>query len=205
MAEVYPRRRRHAYPGLVTCVLLAALLAAAPAWKTAAPGRDTLSVEEGGDRVTLVRFDLGRFRPEVVFLGPGGVRTAAALRRERAATAAINGGFFDQDGRSLGLRVAGGKTMTPLRRGVDWGVLVLRTDGAAIVHSRDFRADARIEGAIQVGPRLLARGAPLRLKPQEARRSAVALDRAGRTLTLAVSESGLDASRLAALLARLGF
>ena len=118
MAEVYPRRRRHAYPGLVTCVLLAALLAAAPAWKTAAPGLDTLSVEEGGDRVTLVRFDLGRFRPEVVFLGPGGVRTAAALRRERAATAAINGGFFDQDGRSLGLRVAGGKTMTPLRRGL---------------------------------------------------------------------------------------
>src|SRR5204862_7659460 len=78
-------------------------------------------------------------------------------------------------------------------------------DGAAIVHSREFRPDARIEGAIQVGPRLLARGAPLKLKPQEARRSAVALDGEGRTLTLAVCESGIDANRLASLLARLGF
>jgi len=195
----------HAYPGLVTSILVLALLAGAPAWKTAAPGVDTLGVDEGGGQVTLVRFDLGRYRPEVVFFGPGGVRTAAALRRERAAVAAINGGFFDEGRRSLGLRIAGGRTLTPLRRGVDWGVLVLRPDRATIVHTRDFRSDGRIEGAIQVGPRLLARGAPLRLKPQEARRSAVALDRDGRTLTLVVSESGIDANRLAALLARLGF
>jgi uncharacterized protein YigE (DUF2233 family) len=119
--------------------------------------------------------------------------------------AAINGGFFDEDRHSLGLRIAGGKTAVPLRRGVDWGVLVVRAGRATIVHSRDFKPDARIEGAIQVGPRLLAAGRPLRLKPQAARRSAVALDRQGQALTLVVSRSPVEAAGLADLLARLGF
>lgn len=89
--------------------------------------------------------------------------------------------------------------------GVDWGVLILRPGRAQIVHSREFKTDSRIDGAIQVGPRLLAAGRPLRLKPQVARRSAVAVDRDGRTLTLLVTRTPADAGRLAALLGRLGF
>jgi uncharacterized protein YigE (DUF2233 family) len=180
-------------------------LATAGAWQRAAPGVETLAFEEGGTTVSLIRFDLQRFRAEVVMLGPDHTKTAATLRRDLSAAAAINGGFFDDDRRSLGLRIAGGKTAVPLRRGVDWGVLVVRPGRAAIVHSRDFKPDARIEGAIQVGPRLVADGQPLRLKPQSARRSAVALDREGRTLTLVVSPGPIDAGRLAERLAALGF
>jgi uncharacterized protein YigE (DUF2233 family) len=185
--------------------LLAILLAAAGSWQQAAPGVETLTVDAGGSNVDLIRFDLQRFRPEVVMLGPDGTKTASALRRELSAVAAVNGGFFDGERRSLGLRIAGGKTAVPLRRGVDWGVLVLRPGRATIVHSRDFKADARIEGAIQVGPRVLVAGRPLRLKPQAARRSAIALDREGRTLTLVVCPGPIEAGRLADLLARLGF
>ena len=181
------------------------LLAAAGAWQPAAPGVETLTVDEGGSNVALMRFDLQRFRPEVVMLGPERTKTASALRRDLSAVAAINGGFFDDDRRSLGLRITGGKTAVPLRRGVDWGVLVVRSGRASIVHSREFKPDARIEGAIQVGPRLVAGGRPLRLKPQAARRSGVALDREGRTLTLVVSPGPIEAGRLADLLARLGF
>jgi uncharacterized protein YigE (DUF2233 family) len=180
-------------------------LATAGAWQRAAPGVETLAFDEGGSTVSLIRFDLQRFRPEVVVLGPDHRKTASTLRRELSAVAAINGGFFDEDRRSLGLRIAGGQTAVPLRRGVDWGVLVIRPGRAAIVHSRDFKPDARIEGAIQVGPRLLVAGQPLRLKPQSARRSAVALDREGRTLTLVVSPGPIDAGRLAERLAGLGF
>jgi uncharacterized protein YigE (DUF2233 family) len=189
---------------MASALFLAALLASA-AWQPAAPGVETLVLDAGSSNVDLVRFDLKRFRPEVVVRGPEHTVTASALRRELSAVAAINGGFFDHDRHSLGLRIAGGRTAIPLRRGVDWGVLVLRQGRAAIVHSRDFRADARIEGAIQVGPRLLAAGQPLRLKPQEARRSAVALDAEGRRLTLIVSPGPIDAGRLAELLAGLGF
>jgi len=189
----------------MTPALLFVFLAAAGAWQTAAPGVETLNVDEGGANVALMRFDLQRFRPEVVMLGPERTKTASALRRDLSAVAAINGGFFDDDRRSLGLRIAGGKTAVPLRRGVDWGVLVVKGGRASIVHSREFKPDARIEGAIQVGPRLVAGGRPLRLKPQAARRSGVALDREGRTLTLVVSPGPIEAGRLADLLARLGF
>ncbi|HUG55064.1 MAG TPA: phosphodiester glycosidase family protein [Vicinamibacteria bacterium] len=191
----------------MTAGLLAAalLLAASIAWRPVAPGAEALTVEEDGAAVDLVRFDLGRFRPEVVVFGPGRAKTASALRRELGAAAAINGGFFDENVRPLGLRIARGRTVVPLRRRVDWGVLLLLPGRAEIVHSRDFRPEARIEGAIQVGPRLLAAGRPLKLKPQTARRSAVALDREGKTLTLVVTRSAMDATRLARLLARLGF
>ena len=190
---------------VIPALAVTMFLAAAGAWQRAAPGVETLAFEEGGATVSLIRFDLQRFRPEVVMLGPDHTKTASALRRDLSAVAAINGGFFDDDRRSLGLRIAGGRTAVPLRRGVDWGVLVVRPGRVAIVHSRDFKPDARIEGAIQVGPRLLAAGQPLRLKPQSARRSAVALDREGRTLTLVVSPGPIDAGRLAERLAGLGF
>ncbi len=166
---------------------------------------ETLSVDADGFAVQLVRFDLQKFRPQIVVLGQERRATATALRRDLSAVAAVNGGFFDEHGRPLGLRIVAGKTVVPLRRSVDWGVLVLRPGHAEIVHSRDFKQDPRIEAAIQVGPRLLSAGRALRLKPQVARRSAVALDRNGRTLTLVVTRAPAEANRLAALLAGLGF
>jgi hypothetical protein len=185
--------------------LLLAVLPAAPIWRPIAPGAEHLRVDQDGLRLELVRFDLAKFRAEVVVLGADGARTAAALRAERGAVAAINGGFFDEQWRSLGLRVAAGKTVVGLRSRVDWGVLLLRGGRAQIVHSRDFRPDGAIEQALQVGPRLVAAGQALKLKPQVARRTAVALDREGRTLTIIASETAADAQALADALARLGF
>src|SRR3954454_10914739 len=180
-------------------------VAGAVAWEPVATGVEHLHVTEAGLDAELLRFDLARFRPEVVVLGAEAPRTAAALREQTHAAAAINGGFFDEQWRPLGLRIAGGKTLVGLRPRVDWGVLVVSQGRAAIVHSREFRADPAIEQAIQVGPRLLVDGQPMRLKPQVARRTAVAVDRDGHSLTLVATYAGADASRLAELLARLGF
>jgi hypothetical protein len=189
---------------MLWAILLAAL-PAAPAWQPIAPGAEHLRVDEDGLQLELLRFDLAKFRAEVVVLGADGARTAAALRQERGAVAAINGGFFDEQWRSLGLRVCSGKTMIGVRPRVDWGVLVIRGGRAQIVHSRDFHPDPAIDQAVQVGPRLVADGQPLKLKPQAARRTAVALDREGRTLTIVASETAADAQRLADTLAHLGF
>src|SRR4051794_22820031 len=188
-------------------ILLTALPAApaAPAWQPIAPGAEHLRVEEDGLRLELLRFDLAKFRPEIVVLGAEEPRTAAALRQEQGAVAAINGGFFDEQWRSLGLRVSNGKTVIGVRPRVDWGVLVIRGARAQIVHSREFHADAAIQQAVQVGPRLVADGHALKLKPQLARRTAVALDREGRALTLLASETAADPQRLADTLVRLGF
>ena len=90
----------------------------------------------------MLRFDLDLYQVNVVVPGAGQPRTAAAVRAEQKAALAINGGFFDTDGRPLGLRIGDGKVILGLRRRVDWGVLLVRDGRAAIVHSRDYVADA---------------------------------------------------------------
>src|SRR4029453_4271946 len=119
-------------------VLLLAM-AAGNSWQTIAPGAERLRVEEEGLRAELFRFDLQRYRPEVVVLGPERPRAAPALRVDLHAVAVVNGGFFDEQWRSLGLRIASGKTVIGLRPRVDWGGVLVRGGRAQIVHSKEFR------------------------------------------------------------------
>jgi hypothetical protein len=182
--------------------------APAPGWTALAPGAEHLRVETGA--IDLFRFDLETFRADVVVLGAAKPATATELRQQQAgATLVVNGGFFDTEGRPLGLRIADGRKVIGLRAVVDWGVLVLRSGRAAIVHSRDYPAAAvaapPITGAIQVGPRILIDGRVPGLKPQAARRTAVALDRGGRRLTIVVASARVQAADLGRTLADLGF
>ena len=189
----------------LVALLLAAATAAPAPWQPIGPGAERLRLDDDGLRLELFRFDLQKYRAEVVVLGADRPRSASALRTETGAVAAVNGGFFDEQWRSLGMRIASGKTVIGLRPRVDWGVLVLRGGRARIVHSREFHADPAIEEAIQVGPRLLSGGQPMRLKPQSARRTAVAIDREGRFLTLVLADEPAEAQRVAEALAALGF
>ena len=178
-------------------------------WQEMGPGADraTLLAGDGTTKIQLYRFTFAKYQAEVV-VGPGAppsAETAAALRRRRGAIAAVNGGFFDERRAPLGLRIADGVTRVPLRRHVDWGVLLLEGASARIVHTRDLRPDVSALGAIQVGPRIVVDGTPLSLKPQRARRTAVALERDGRSLTLVVVDSPIDANNLAARLGAAGF
>jgi uncharacterized protein YigE (DUF2233 family) len=190
---------------ILGAVVWAAVTASTPTWQAIGPGAERLQLDEDDLTVELWRFDLARYRAEVVVPGPAHPKTASVLRSEGHAVAAVNGGFFDERGRSLGLRISAGKMVVPLRPRVDWGVLLVRDGRAQILHSRELKADPAIEQAIQVGPRLVTAGQALRLKPQWARRTAVALDREGRTLTLVIADAPADAQRLADALARLGF
>ncbi|MES1205805.1 MAG: phosphodiester glycosidase family protein [Pseudomonadota bacterium] len=171
-----------------------------------APGARSIAVNAGGVAIFLIQFDLEEFRAEVV-VGDGtppSPSTASAWRQRSKAVAVVNGGFFDERIAPLGLRIAGGKTRVALRPRVDWGVLVVADKRARIVHSREFRPDPTVSAAIQVGPRLIVDGVPVRLKPQSARRTAVGLDREGRVLTLVLSDRPIQAAALASRLAELG-
>jgi hypothetical protein len=192
---------------------------AASIWRQLAPGAERATSDDGDVRLDLLRFDLERFDAEVVVAGrgrpphariwlPGSGHTAAEIVRRAGAgavVAAVNGGFFDEKGRSLGLRLTHGDVVVPMRGKVDWGVFYVASQRAHIVHSRDFHLGPGIDAAIQVGPRILIDGAVPKLKPQYARRTAVALDREGRTLTLVIADEPVDASSLGTRLAALGF
>jgi hypothetical protein len=185
----------------IAALALVIVTAASPSFTPVAPGVSRLQLQ--GLDAELLRFDLARFRADVVVLDPP--RTASAVREQTKAVAVVNGGFFDTEWRPLGLRISRGRTVVPLRPKVDWGVLMLRNGRAAIVHSREYQHGDDVETAVQVGPRLLAGGRPLKLKPQSARRTAVALDREGTMLTLVVTRGSVSAQALADALAALGF
>jgi uncharacterized protein YigE (DUF2233 family) len=186
-------------------VVLAAPAAAQPkpAWRSVGRGIEHLSL--AAFDADLVRFDLAHHRVDVLVPGARAPLTAVHARAQEGAIAAVNGGFFDTDGRPLGLRIAGGKTLLGLRPRVDWGVLEIRRDHARIVHSRAYAASPEILAAVQVGPRILVEKKVPTLKPQTARRTAVAVDADGRHLTIIVTRTRILAADLGRALAGLGF
>lgn len=184
-------------------LLLFLLTLSTATWNEPVAGVQTQTLAHASGDIELLRFDLERFRADV--LVPSQPQRAQEVRAAQPGLAVVNGGFFDTSWHSLGLRIANGKIVRELRAHVDWGVLVVRNRRAEIIHCRDYRPDSAVTAAIQVGPRILVDGKPLPLKPQVARRTAVALDKEGRALTLVVTTGALDARELATILAEQGF
>ncbi len=153
----------------------------------------------------LIRVDLDHHVVDVVLPGPSRPLTARALRLQARAAIAVNGGFFDTDGRSLGLRISAGKTRLGLRPRVDWGVLEIRDQRARIVHGRQWVADAAITAAIQVGPRVLIGGVVPGLKPQASRRTAIAIGDDPGQITFVITRGFTLARDLGTALAALGY
>jgi uncharacterized protein YigE (DUF2233 family) len=173
-------------------------------WREISPGvqmrRWHVTVEGLRVPIVAVRAAASRFRVDA-----GATLDVAAWRRRLTGTAVVNGGFFDTDGRTLGLRISRGKQVSPLRK-ADWGVFYVSPKGARIVHTRDWagwsrRVKARVREAVQCGPRLVVDGRVLHLKPQWARRTGLGVMRDGRVV-MAVAEDEMSFRSWAALWAR---
>jgi hypothetical protein len=192
---------------LAPIALLAALAAPAradEAWRQLRGGLEyaplSIPAAGGAARGHAFRADLRRVRVEVLDArrDQRPRATVRELQAERGALVVVNGGFFDENGKPLGLVVSGGEQRNPLRR-VDWGVFVLRDAVPRIVHTREYAAADGVSAALQVGPRLVVGGRPTQLKPQVSRRSALCVHRDGR-VSLLVTDA-LDARDLARFLA----
>lgn len=128
------------------------------------------------------------------------VATVDVLLAEANALAAVNGTFFDEQLRPLGLLVSKGTTLSPMRS-ADWGVLLVGNDGAAdLVHTKDFERTASLDFAVQCGPRMVIDGRPPKLKPQVARRTGLCIQDP-RTVALFVVDLPVEANALAGWLA----
>lgn len=182
----------------------------AEAWKLLRPGLEHRSLPPSPPQrpfgLDLLRVDLRRFRLVAADARrtPGRKHARVeVLRREHDGVAAVNGTFFDPADRPLGLLVDAGVQLNPLRR-ADWGVFWVDGGVARVVHTSTWRArhahGALPEFALQVGPRLLDAGRPLRLKRQLARRTVLGVDPSGRVV-LGVTTAGLAESNALARLA----
>lgn len=198
--------------GVLTGAIVAGLLGASPGvWQPVESGlweREVDAVALSGARVRMraFRVDLTTHRLQAVEARARSGRKMARvdeLARESSALLAVNGTYFDERDRPLGLLVDGGRVLNPLRK-ADWGVFAVTGGQPRLVHTRDWTAaDASAaEFAIQVGPRCVVGGEPLQLKAQRARRAVIGA-RADGHVVIAVSLDGKVLSGdLAELLAR---
>ncbi|MCC6873805.1 MAG: phosphodiester glycosidase family protein [Sandaracinaceae bacterium] len=96
--------------------------------------------------------------------------------------AAICGGFYDLEGRAMGLVIADGRTLSPKTEQGGRGIFFYETGRADIVHRDAFEERPAIDQALQSIDRLVDEGANLvatTASQRRAARSAVAIDRSG--------------------------
>jgi exopolysaccharide biosynthesis protein len=103
---------------------------------------------------------------------PGSRRPVADIVATFPAVVALNGSFFDVDGKAMGLAVDEGRVLASAKRRT-WGALVVSDRTARIVLGSDIVDDRANRLVVQGIPRLVVGGKVQSLKPQIAERTAV--------------------------------
>jgi exopolysaccharide biosynthesis protein len=108
-----------------------------------------------------VTFELAIFSAKSCALrvidNPEGERLAGMMRREKYVCA-VNGGYFGEQFKPIGLRIVNSQMLTPLKPArLITGVLFASPRGVQIVRAREFSQRQKIEAAIQCGPFLVDR------------------------------------------------
>jgi uncharacterized protein YigE (DUF2233 family) len=177
-------------------------------WQQLEPGIELrrMRIERPGSQrlapVHLLRLEQQAVSFEVGYR-PGAPRAFAGWCDDAGLVAAINGGFFDADYRSTGLVVHDGQASGTSYQeqggmfAVDvWGNVSLR-----YLPNIPYRPDEPLREAVQGWPMLIAPGGALAYTAADdgelARRSVVAMDRAGRVLLLAFPGSDFSLRGLA--------
>lgn len=115
----------------------------------------------------------GRIR---VIPSSGVSRFAQFIPDDPGPWAIINGGFYDVDGRAMGVVVADGETFSPFRRGGGSGVFQVTQEGPRIIHRSEFKPG--VIQALQSIDRIIDNGRSLvnpRLNARSTARAAVVI------------------------------
>ncbi|MBI2982352.1 MAG: phosphodiester glycosidase family protein [Deltaproteobacteria bacterium] len=177
-----------------------ALPSAAHAWRTLQKGLD---YRQEGARVHLFKIDPKEYRFDLLTAADSGMQMSASktYREKSGALLVINGGFFDENIRPLGLLVKKGKMRNPLRNS-EWGIFQIIDRTPSIIHRREWNPE-KVEMAIQVGPRLVIDNKIPSFKPEEQphRRSAIGITK-GKKILIAIADEPIEMKRWAELVQR---
>jgi hypothetical protein len=179
-------------PGLV--------VADAGSWKAVFNGAEfrKVTLERSDPRqsidVKLLRFDTRRVVPRIVRSQTYNLKAAnvKTLAEKSGAVATINANYFDEKGMPLGFLKVGLDDINPniAKSDLYSGVFAVKDRLPFIVHRDEF-VPREADEALQVGPLLLMKGAPLtvtRGAGRQSRRSLIGIDSAQR-LILAVTDT----------------
>lgn len=112
---------------------------------------------------------------------------------------ALNGGFFDQQYKPLGLRITNNKQKSPMKRISWWGVFYIQNNKPAVSSIHHFYKNSNINFAVQSGPRLLINGRIPSLKPGSAQRSALGITKDNKIIVLVTDNASMTTTELAQL------
>jgi uncharacterized protein YigE (DUF2233 family) len=129
------------------------------------------------------------------------IATVSDLATIFHAVIGINGGFFSQELKPLGLRISNYKERYPLKATPWWSVFYVLDNQPHIVSQREFRAIKHIQFAIQSGPRLIVNDKITRsLKPGADTRSAIGITLDHKVILAVTDHLKLTTTQLARLM-----
>jgi uncharacterized protein YigE (DUF2233 family) len=158
-------------------------------WRPVKPGIDYILLQDSVngqlERLVVARVDPNQANFRVLY-DPESPRTVREWHRDAGADLAINGGFFDQANRALGLLISDGQAFGQSFRGFG-GMFSLRGDRPALqwLKTNPYRPDAGITQAAQSFPMLVLDSHVvdgINDNGERNRRSFVALDKDGSVL-----------------------
>lgn len=154
-------------------------------------------------RLTAVVFPSKTFSLRVVDSPSPGKSKLAATLAEAGCIAGVNGGYFHDDFRPVGLMVVDGKEIHPFEQAkLLSGILAVSDRRIEIVRSSKFSKTSDLRQAIQCGPMLVEGGKPTvgLNNERSARRTIVATDGHGQwALIYLTSVTLADAARILTL------
>jgi uncharacterized protein YigE (DUF2233 family) len=191
---------------ILLTVFLPTQIIAATQWKRLSSGIEYQDLEGGiltpWSHIYTFRIDLSKNRLSLVSAKNLGVKNASAdqFAQHSNALLSVNGGFFDQNFKPLGLRINKNKIKNPLKRISWWGVFYVKNNKPYISNLHSFSYDKSIDFAIQSGPRLLVRGKTPSLKQGIADRTALGITADGKVIILVSTNAAMTTDELARLL-----
>lgn len=151
-------------------------------------------------RVTAIVFSSKSYTMHVVDSPSPGTTKLAGVLAAAGCVAGVNGGYFQDDFRPVGLMVAGGSQVHAFEKAkLLSGILAVRGARIEIVRPSHFQNPGDVREAIQCGPMLVEGGHPVAGLNAErsARRTVVATDGRGQWALIYVTSVTLsDAARI---------
>jgi uncharacterized protein YigE (DUF2233 family) len=192
---------------ILVLLITTASVATPTYWHTLAPGLEytKISMLSGFRAGSLhaFRINLAFFNVELAIAEDvkNKIATVADLTKANHGVIGVNGGFFSQELKPLGLRIAHYKQRNPIKSTPWWGVFYIENGKPHIVNQRNFKKNKEIEFAIQSGPRLVVNGKiPLSLKPGMDSRTALGITKNNDIILVATENLRLTTTQLASVM-----
>ncbi len=204
--KVHSANKIYLFAFWLCCLLFSFNLYAKDHWKTLSPGIEYQDLEGGiltpWSHIHTFRIDLHYNRLNLVSAKDFGAKNAGVdqFAQHAQALIAVNGGFFDEVFKPLGLRINKKTQINPLKNISWWGIFYVKNNIPHIVSARQFKPDLDIDFAMQSGPRLLVKGKRPSLKQGIADRSALGITKDGKVIILVSTNAAMTTDELANML-----